>query len=77
MGKLYPFFWSYKYHKIEFYVTFEQVKKKNMSQFKKELYSSTFYPKECHKAIKMVWYVGSRGQKGTGSRIRIRNTEWN
>jgi hypothetical protein len=23
-----------------------------------------------------VWDLGSRGQKGTGSRIRIRNTVW-
>jgi hypothetical protein len=47
----------------------------------------TFYPKSCHYDLnnmslgseirnKPIPDPGSRGQKGTGSRIRIRNTDW-
>jgi hypothetical protein len=34
---------------------------------------SSFYPKNCHQALKNL-SLGSRGQIGIGSRIRIRNT---
>jgi hypothetical protein len=66
-------------------INFEVLKKKNLGKFSKNY--RTFYPKNCHKALKIwVWDTrsgirtkpipdpGSRGQKGTGSRIRIRNT---
>jgi hypothetical protein len=56
-------------------------KEKNLSQCTKNY--STFYPKNCLLALKNMGlgnlektYPGSRGQKGTGSRIRIRNTGW-
>jgi hypothetical protein len=42
-----------------------------LGQFSKNY--RTFYPKNCHQALKNMG-LGSRGQKGTGSRIRIRNT---
>ncbi len=77
------FFCGHKFHKIENYFIFEMLKKKKLGQFLKNY--TTFYPKNCHKALKNLglgygirkkpipdpW---SRGQKGTGSRIRIRNT---
>ncbi len=63
------------------------LKKKNLCQFSKNF--RTLYPKNCHWALKNMGFgsetragirkkpipdPGSRGQKGTGSRIRIRNT---
>ncbi len=56
------------------------LKKKIWANFQR-----TFYPKNCHKALKNICLgsgirkkpvpdPGSRGQKGTGSRIRIRIT---
>ncbi len=62
------------------------LKKKNLCQFSKN--HRTFYPKNCHKALKNMGLgsgnrdpvsvknldPGSRGQKDAGSWIRIRNT---
>jgi hypothetical protein len=46
---------------------------KNLGQFSKNY--RTFYTKIVNKLSKIwIWDPGSRGQKGTGSRIRIRNT---
>jgi hypothetical protein len=64
------FFCSPKFHKIEYYfIIFEMLKKKFWANFQKI----------CTKLSNIwVWaektFSGSRGQKGTGSRIRIRNT---
>jgi hypothetical protein len=66
-------------YKSEYYFIFDMVKK-TLAQFSKSKWF--FYPKNCHQALKYgfgIWYPektypGSRGQKGTGSRIRIRNT---
>jgi hypothetical protein len=78
------FFCSHKYQKIENYFTFELVKNKifEFGPIFKELYN--FLPKKL--ALKNIGlgfvirdpektYSGSRirGQKGTGSRIQIRN----
>ncbi len=79
------FFCSHKFHKIVNYFIFEMPKKKNLGQFPR-IYR-TFTQKIVTKLSK-IWdwdpgseirdpektYSGSRGQKGTGSRIRIRNT---
>ncbi len=62
---------------------FWSAEKKNLGLFSKNY--KTFYPKNCHYALKNMGLgsgirkkpipgPGSRGQKGTGSRIRIRNT---
>ncbi len=53
------FFWSHKNHKIEYYINFELVKKKNSGQFAKNY--RTFYPNRCHRAFK---------DKGLGSGIQ-------
>jgi hypothetical protein len=57
----------------EYYVIFEMLKKKNLGQFLKNCLS--FYPKNVQYARRYMG-LGSRGQKGTGSRIRIRNTAY-
>jgi hypothetical protein len=50
------------------------LKKKIWANFSKNY--RTFCPKIVTKLSKIwIWDPGSRGQKGTGSRIRIRNTE--
>jgi hypothetical protein len=78
------FLCSHKFHKIVHYFSFEMLKKKNLGQFSKNY--RTFYPKNCHQTLKSMYLgsgirkkpipdPGSRGQKGTGSRIRIRNTD--
>ena len=75
---------SHKFHNIENYFLYEMLKKKKLGQFSKNY--RTFCPKNCHKALKNMGLgsgirkkpipdPGSRGHKGTGSRIRIRNTE--
>jgi hypothetical protein len=74
------FFCSHKFHKIEYYFIFDMLKKKiwpNFSRimevFTQKLSLSTqkygFGIRDPEKT-----YSGSRGQNGTGSRIRIRNT---
>jgi hypothetical protein len=79
-------FWSHKFHKIVNYFTFEMLKKKILANFQRiiELLTQKIVTK-----LSKIWVwdprsgirkksipdPGSRGQKGTGSRIRIRNTE--
>ncbi len=64
-------------------IYFWTAKENNLCQFLKNY--TIFYPKNCQKALKNkgmgsgIWKKpipdpGFRGQKGTGSRIRIRNT---
>ena len=73
-----PFLCSHKFHKIVNYFSFEVLKKKNLGQFSKNY--RTFYQKNCQKALKnmvlgsRIRDPGSKGEKVTGSRIRIRNT---
>ncbi len=73
------FLCSHKFHKIANYFSFGLLKKKNFGQFSKNY--RTFYSKNCHYALKNMGLgsgirkksipdPGSRGQKGTGSRIR-------
>jgi hypothetical protein len=62
------FFSSHKFDRIENYYIFE----KKLSQFAKNY--RTFYIKIVTKLSKICG-SGSRGQKGTGSRIRIRNPD--
>ncbi len=73
-------------HKIEHYFRFEVLKKKIWANFQRiiELFTQKIVTK-----LSKIWVrdpgsgirkipipdPGSRGQKGTGSRIRIRNTE--
>jgi hypothetical protein len=78
-------FCSHKFHKIENYFIFEMPKKKIGANFQRII--ELFTPKIVTKLSKIwVWDPrsgiqrkrnpdpGSRGHKGTGSRIRIRNT---
>jgi hypothetical protein len=71
-------------------VLFLNAEEKNLGQFSKNY--EAFYPKNCHLALKNMALgfgirdpgsgkkpipdPGSRGKKGTGSPIRIRNTRW-
>jgi hypothetical protein len=62
------FFGSHKFHKIENYFSFEVLKKKIWANFQRII--ELFTPKIVTKLSKIwVWNPGSRGQKGTGSRI--------
>ncbi len=79
------FLCSHKFHKIVHYFSFEVLKKKIWANFQRiiEIFSQKIVTK-----LSKVWVwdpgsgknlfripdPGSRGQKGTGSRIRIRNT---
>jgi hypothetical protein len=72
------FLCSHKFHKIENYFSFKELKKKIWANFQRiiELFTQKIVTK-----LSKIWvwdpektYSGSRGQKGTGSRIRIRNT---
>jgi hypothetical protein len=76
---------SHKFHKIENYFSFEVLKKKILPHFQRilELFTqkiatklSAFKNMGLGSGIrkKPMPDFGSRGQKGTGSRIRIRNT---
>jgi hypothetical protein len=82
----YTFLCSHKFHKIENYISFEVLKKKIWDSFQRII--KLFAQKIVTKLSKIwVWDPGSairkkpipdpgsRGQKGTGSRIRIRNTD--
>jgi hypothetical protein len=82
------FLCSHKFHKIANYFSFEVLKKKIWANFQRII--ELFTQKVVTKLSKIwVWdqgseirdpgktYPGSRGQKGTGSRIRIRNTVLN
>ncbi len=53
------FLCSHKFHKLEHYFSFEVLKKKIFGQFSKNY--RTFYPKNCHQALKNM---------GLGSEIR-------
>ncbi len=79
------FLCSHKFHKIEHYFSFEVLKKKIWVNFQRiiELFTQKIVTK-----LSKIWVrdpgsgknlfripdSGSRGKKGTGSRIRIRNT---
>jgi hypothetical protein len=69
------FLCSHEFLKIENYFSFEVPKKKIWANFQRiiELFTQKFVSK-----FSKIWVwdpgPGSRGQKGTGSRIRIRNT---
>jgi hypothetical protein len=74
-----PFFCSHKFNKIDYYFVSEMLKKKIWTKFQRIF--EVFTPKNCHQALKNmglgsgIWKKpipdpGSRGQKGTGSRIR-------
>jgi hypothetical protein len=82
------FFCSHKFHKIENYFIFGMLKKKIWASFQRMI--ELFIQKIGTKLSKIwVWDPGSeiqekpipdpasRGQKGTGSRILIRNTDRN
>ncbi len=82
------FLCSHKFHKIANYFSFEVLKKKTWSNFQRiiELFTQKIVTK-----LSKIWIwdqgsgknlfqvpdPGSRGQKGTGSRIWIRNTDLN
>ena len=79
-----PFYVATNFTKLKIILVLKCWRKKNLGQF--SMNYRTFYPKNCHEALKNMalgseirdpkkTYPGSRGQKGTGSRIRIRNTE--
>ncbi len=73
-------FYSHKFHKIENYFIFEMLKKLIWANFQRII--ELFTQKIVNKLSKYGFgirdpgktYPGSRGQKGTGFRIRIRNT---
>jgi hypothetical protein len=79
------FLCSHKFHKIVNYFSFEVLKKKIWANFQRNI---ELFTKKIVKKLLKIWswdpgseirdpektYPGSRGQKGTGSRIRIRNT---
>jgi hypothetical protein len=60
-------FCSHKFHKIVNYFLFEILKKTIWPNFQRII---ELLPKK----LSWIWDPGSRGQKGTGSRIRIHNT---
>ncbi len=79
------FLCSQKFHKIANYFSFEVLKKKIWANFQRiiepELFTQKFFNKLSKNMglgsgirKKPIPDAGSRGQKGTGSRIRIRNT---
>ncbi len=79
------FLCSPKFHKIVNFFSFEVLKKKIWANFQKII---ELFTKKIFKKLLKIWSwdpgsgirkkpipdPGSRGQKGTGSRIRIRNT---
>ena len=69
------FFCSHKFHKIEYFVIFEMLKKKIWANF---LRIVEVFIQKIFNMLSNIWvwdpgsgktYPGSRGQKGTGSRI--------
>jgi hypothetical protein len=81
------FLCSHKFHKIVNYFSFKELKKKIWANFQKiiELFTKKIVKKLLIYGLGIrdpvseirdpeKTYSGSRGQKGTGSRIRIRNT---
>jgi hypothetical protein len=80
------FLCSHKFHIIEHYFSFEVLKKKIWANFQRIIellpkkFSLSSQKYECGirypgSGKKPIPDPGSRGQKGTGSRIRIRNTD--
>jgi hypothetical protein len=81
------FFLSHKFHKIEYYAIFEMLKKK----FRPIFQIVEVFTQKIFNMLSNIWVwdprsgirkkpipdPGSGGQKGTGSRIRIRNTAQN
>ena len=79
------FFVVTNFNKIEYYVIFEMVKKKIWANFQRIV---EVFAQKIFNMLSNIWIwdprsgirkkpipdPGSRGQKGTGSRIRIRNT---
>ncbi len=79
------FFCSHKFHQIVNYFIFEMLKKKIWDNFQRII---EFFTQKIATQLSKMWVwdprsgirkktlpdPGSRGQKGTGSRIRIRNT---
>jgi hypothetical protein len=77
-------FCSHKFHKIEIYFIFEMLKKIICGNFQRII---KLFTQKIGKRLSKIWvwdpgseirdpektYSGSRNQKGTGSRIRIRN----
>ncbi len=78
MKKFFTFlylFYSHKFNKIVNYFMFEMLNKKIWANFERMI--ELFTQKIVTKLSKIwVWDPGSRGQKGTGSRIRIHNTNY-
>ncbi len=71
------FLCSHKFHKIANYFSFEVLKKKIWANFQRiiELFTQKIVNLGSGiRTQKPIPDPGSRGQKGTGSRIRIRNT---
>ncbi len=80
-----PFYVAIKFNKIVYYFSFEVLKKKIWANFQRII---ELFTKKIVKKFFKIWSwdpgsgirkkiipdPGSRGQKGTGSRIRIRNT---
>ena len=78
-------FCCHKFHKIEYYVIFEMLKKKIWANFQRIV---EVFTQKIFNMLSNIWVwdpgsgknlfripgPGSRGQKGTGYRIRIRNT---
>jgi hypothetical protein len=83
--KFVKLFFCHKFHKIEYYIIFEMLKKKIWANFQRIV---EVFTQKIFNMLSNIWvrepgskiqdpgkiYPGSRGQKGTGSRIRIRNT---
>jgi hypothetical protein len=80
-----PFFLSHKFHKLNYFI-FEMLKKKIWANFLRiiELFTQKIVSQKYGSGIrdprsgirkKPIKDPESRGQKGTGSRIRIGNTE--
>jgi hypothetical protein len=63
---------SHKFHKTENYFSFEVLKKQIWANFQRiiKLFTQKIVTK-----LSKIWDPGSKGQKGTRSRIQIRNTD--
>ncbi len=61
-----PFFWSHKFHNIELF-HFWNVEEKILDQFSKNY--RTFYPKNCHQALKNMGLGSGIRDPGTGKNL--------
>ncbi len=61
-----PFYWSHKCHKIELFY-FWNVEEKNLGQFSKNY--RTFYPKNCHQALKNMGLGSGNRDPGSGKNL--------